>query len=107
MIGVVKVTHETKCEKHKKFTFEGCPVDIYEDITVKVPIAICAHSEVCNVDFKCMGHTIEKDPCTTEQGCSKFKIIQKMKVHIPLKFKGECDVSAGSVDFDVHSQTPA
>jgi len=94
------MTHKPECEKHKKFDFDaGCPVDICEDITVKVPIEVCAHSEVCNVEFKCEGHTIEKVHCEL-RGCNKFNVVQKMHVRIPLKFKARCDVGEGSVDFD-------
>lgn len=100
------MTHEAKCEKHKKFVFEGCPVDICEDITVKVPVTVCAHSEVCDASFKCMGHTIENVDCDDSQSqnkeCHKFNVIQKINVHIPLKFIAECDVAKGLVDFDLH-----
>ena len=93
--------HETKCEKHKKFTFEGCPVDICKDISIKVPVTVCAHSEVCEATFTCAGHTIEKLPPVCG-GCSKFNVVQKLKLHIPLKLKAECDVAEGVVNFDMH-----
>jgi len=51
-----------------------------------------------------MGHTLEKTLCgSEEQGCSKFNIIQKISVRIPLKFKAECDVSQGVAIFDLHN----
>ncbi|MCL2577356.1 MAG: hypothetical protein FWE27_04820 [Defluviitaleaceae bacterium] len=90
-----------RCEEHKRFTFEGCPVDICEDITVRVPIDVCAHSEVCDIQFRCMGHTIERDPCSENERCSKFSVIQKINVRIPLIFKVEGDVGEGFVDFDL------
>jgi len=104
------MTHEPKCEKHKKFIFEGCPTDIFEDISVKVPISVCAHSEVCDLNCKCMGHTIEKIHCPENPQYSKFNVIQKISLRIPLKFKVECDVAEGAVSFDLHdckqNQTP-
>jgi len=96
------MTHENKCEKHKKFTFEGCPVEICEDIAVKVPVSVCAHSEVCEAQFKCMGHTIEKIRCPENPGCDKFNVIQKINLSIPLKFKAECNVAEGTVSFNLH-----
>ena len=96
------MTHEPKCEKHKGFIFEGCPTDICEDIEIKVPVSVSAHSEVCDVQFKCMGHTIDDTAHKESQGSSKFNVVQKINVHIPLKFKAECEVSEGIVNFDVH-----
>jgi hypothetical protein len=88
------------CEKHKKITFESCLANICEDITVKVPALVCAHSEVCEVEFKCMGHTIERIPCP-DTGCNRFNVTQKMNLRIPLVFKVECDISEGSADFEL------
>lgn len=96
------MTHELQCEKHKKMSFEGCPVNICEDIAVNVPVSVYAHSEVCDVKFICMGHTIEKITADESKECSKFNIVQKLRIHIPLKFKAQCDVSEGLVSFDVH-----
>jgi hypothetical protein len=96
------MTHDTRCEKHKKYTYEGCHADICEDITVNVPISVCAHSEVCDVQFDCLGPTIEENICQENQGCNRFNVIQRINLHIPLKFKAECDVSEGLVDFHLH-----
>jgi hypothetical protein len=97
---------DTHCERHKKIILEsGCPANICEDITIKVPIEVCAHSEVCDAEFTCAGHTIEKVPCD-DRGCNRFNVVQRINLRIPLVFKAECDVSEGTVDFDVHECPP-
>ena len=96
------MTHEPKCEKHKKYVFEGCPIDICEDITLSVPVSINAHSEVCEVKFECAGHTIEEVSCDENSGYTRFNVVQKINVRIPLKFKAECDVKEADVDFCLH-----
>jgi hypothetical protein len=100
--GAIKMTHEPKCEKQKRFAFEGCPVNVCEDIEIKVPISVCAHSEGCDAQFNCMGHTIEENHCAETQGCNKFNVTQKLNLVIPLKFKADCDVGEGFVDFNLH-----
>ena len=97
----------TEKQKHKKFIFDGCcPVDICEDIAVRVPVEVCAHSEVRDVEFKCTGHTIEKSHRHSHShGCNKFTVVQNMSIRIPLRFKAVCDVGEGHVDFDVRDCT--
>jgi hypothetical protein len=91
------------CDRHKRIIFNpGCPVDICEDISVKVPIEVCAHSEVCDVEFRCTGHTIERIPCPdNNRECSRFNVIQRISLRIPLKFVAQCDVGEGVADFDL------
>lgn len=84
-------------DKHRKFII--CPSNTNEDITVSVPVEIRAFAEVDEIVLKCKGHHIEKE--SDEHAVSKFKIVQKIHAHIPIKCFVECEVKDESVDFDV------
>jgi hypothetical protein len=89
----------------KTFMLEkGCPADICGDITVKVPVVVCAESEVGKVEFKCKGTTIEQLPelLGNSKKCERFKVIQKIQVRIPLTFEAEVEVCKGHVEIDVN-----
>jgi hypothetical protein len=82
----------------------GCPEQICEDITVSVPVTVSARAESGDVKLTCgkrecvMGDAM---PCDCES-VSKFKIIQKMKLCIPVKFIAECDVGEACCEYDLN-----
>jgi hypothetical protein len=96
--GDVRMEHKPKCEKHKKYVYDGCQAEICEEITVRVPIEVSAHSEVCEVQFDCMDYSIDEE----NHGRNRFNVIQKMNLRIPLKFVAECDVGEGHAYYNAH-----
>ena len=83
-----------------------CPVQINEDISISVPVEICAHADVDQIELECLGHHIEHhmehhvEYDDKRHKCKKFKIVQKVHVKIPVKYYVECDVRDEHVDFD-------
>ena len=86
--------HE-RFKKHKKV----CTVDTSENITITTPVAVKAYVDSCDVEIQCNGHEIIKES-HCRHDVRKFKIKQKIFVHIPIEFVAECDVGEGHVDFD-------
>ena len=85
-------------EQESSRKFIVCSTNTCEDVTISAPVEIRAHADVGEIELKCMGHHIEK--CTDKHAVRKFKIVQKVSVHIPLKFIVECEVKDERVDFD-------
>jgi hypothetical protein len=84
---------------------KACPVELCEDITVKVPVTICAETHVGKIEIKCLGHTIERhdEDCDQDQHkhCTHFTVVQRIQVRIPLTFKSEADVGKEHTRFDM------
>jgi len=81
--------------KHKKV----CSVETGENITITTPVALNAYVDSCKVEIECRGHDIIKES-SRRPNHSRFRIRQKMYVHIPIDFVAECNVGEGRADFD-------
>jgi len=91
--------HDHGHERHKKHT-RACIVDTSEDITITTPVVLHAYVNDCDVRLTCGGHEIiNESHC--RRNTKKFKVRQKIHVHIPLEFVAECSIGEGQVDFDV------
>jgi len=96
--------HDT--DKYESFLFEGCcPVDICEEMSIQVPVVVCAKSKVGDIEFECLGHTIDEKVCS-DGGCNRFKIVQKIRIKIPVSFEAECEIGDGKVEYCVGECSP-
>ena len=92
--------HETHHGGGKKAC---CPVKVYEDVSVSVPVKIQAHADVGNIEIHCRGHEIIRDIGKSHHrhhDSSNFTIKQKIQVVIPVKFLTECNIGKSHVGFD-------
>jgi len=90
--------------RHRRDNEKGCcPVDVYEDISISVPVRIDADADVGDIEIKCNGHEIIREKsgrCHRHHNSRKFIIKQNMQVTIPIAFLAECNVGRSTVDFD-------
>ncbi|MCL2854540.1 MAG: hypothetical protein FWE21_02855 [Defluviitaleaceae bacterium] len=98
--------HEHECRhehrnEHEHFTKHRkvCTVETSEDVTITTPVMLNAYVDSCKVEIECRGHDIIRES-SRRPNHSRFKIRQKMHVHIPIDFVAECNVGEGRVDFD-------
>ena len=91
--------HKGEYECHKKFK-KVCEVDASEDMTITVPVAVHAYVNTRDVELRCNGHEIIKEP-PCKLHVKKFKIRQKIHACIPIDFVAECHIGEGQVDFDL------
>ena len=75
-----------------------CPVNIHEDITITVPIEVHAHADIKNIRLKCKGHYINEGS-GTPKNISKFEVVQKMSVQIPIEFVAKVEIEDERVEF--------
>ena len=81
----------------------GCPEEVCEEITVSVPVSVHAHAEIGEVKLTCEKRECingDDKPCHSN-GDSKFKIVRKMKLCVPVKFVTECDIGEACCDYDL------
>jgi len=90
---------EAAKDKHKKEII--CPTKTCEDITVTVPVEVQAHAFVGDIVLKCKEHQIIKRH-EKLQHVSKFEVMHKMFVQLPIDFVTKIEVADSRVDFDVY-----
>jgi len=91
--------------QYEKHVMEcGNPETTCEDITVAVPVTVRAHAEIGEVKLDCQTKCAKKGdydkPCN-HNSVSKFIIVQKMRLCIPVKCVIECDIGDDCCDFDI------
>jgi len=93
---------DDRCQKHDRFVLKGgCPARAFEEVDVRVPVAVRAHANVGNVEFRCMGPAVIRKDCNRGPCCpvSTFTVSQRMRVDIPINFGAQAEVGEECVSF--------
>ena len=89
--------HNNDCEHPDKLK-RICEVSLSEDVSITTPITVNAYADPSKIALKCGGHEIIMES-THRHDTSKFKIRQKICLHIPIQFVAECKVGESQVEF--------
>ena len=80
-----------------------CPMKASEEAIVSVPVTVRAFCQTEEAEVECMGRPFVIKNCHETPGrpgaVSKFTVVQKLRVEIPMEYRAEAEVGEAYVDY--------